>query len=930
MRWKWMVLIGALALVILIAGVYVYLNTYDYNKLKPLVTRMVADATGRELQLDGPINLAIGLAPLLVVTDVTFANAAWGSQPQMIKIKKLEAKVRLIPLLFKHVVLKHIGLEDVDILLETDSNGQGNWEFTGGNRSEKGFGAFEPVQIEIDRIRIENLRLVFHSTKKGSVERFNVARLAAAKQKTGESQTLDLRTAYNGQPIALSGTIGQISSLYAHQRFPLQLSGKLADTTFKIDGAIDDALNLQGIDVQAQMAGKNLKALGHILDIQLPETKAFDITGHLKGSKDALSLDDIKASLSGGEVDITFGGSVGNLMALSAVELQFKGSGKDLAVMRPLIAAKLPATDQFEITGRLSGSTEALALNEAKGSARRGSIRLSLSGAVKDLLNLKGMDLQSAITGTDLAELGRIIAEKLPATDQFELKGRLTGSAEALALNEAQGSARRDNINISVSGAVKDLLNLKGMDLQSAITGTDLAELGRIIAEKLPATDQFELKGRLTGSAEALALNEAQGSARRGSMNLVINGGITQLLALEGIDVALKASGKELAEIGELFGKKLPDLGPFNVSAGLSGSAKAISLNAFTAIIDQSDFKGLAKVEFRQHPKITLRLESSLIDFTALMKTSEKVESKTGDQDLQKSRLFSDEPLPFDVLKKVDADVLMKARNIRAKDAQFEFGYLTLKLENGDFSIDKLEATYKKTKISGTLHVDPGSPPQVATNFLVQNLNLGSLLKETGVSDQVKAIIDIAAEGKSRGNSLHSLMAQLDGSIGAVMGKGYLTKYLNLISINLTQKAMQIWGRHNKVHQIKCAVIQFDIKQGIAESQAFVFNTQAGTLTGEGQINLGTEEVNFLLVPKSKYPSLALSTKLRVTGTIMDAKVRPDNLALLTTGAEMLSSLAIGPLGLLTPFVHLGAFKKHPCDVKSIGQLGLETPGKKK
>jgi uncharacterized protein involved in outer membrane biogenesis len=857
MRWKWIVVIGVLVIVIMMTGVYAYLYTYDYNKLKPLVARMVEDATGRKLSLGGAINLAIGFAPSLVVTDVTFANAAWGSQPQMIKIRKLEAQVRLIPLLFKNVKLKHIGIADVAILLETDSNGQGNWDFTGANRSGKGFGAFEPVKIDIDSIRVENLSLVFHRREKGSVERFHVARLDAARQGAGDAQTLDLRTEYNGQPISLGGTTGLIRSLFAHRRFPLQLSGKLANTTFKINGAIDDALNLQGIDVQTRLTGENLEALGHILDFQLPKTKAFDVAGQLKGSKDALSLDNIEGSLSGSGVDITIGGSVGNLIALNVMDLQLKSSGKDLAVIGPLIG------------------------------------------------------------------------EKLPATEEFEIKGRLTGSTAALALNEAQGSARRGSMHISVNGAVRDLLNLKGLDLQSEITGTNLAEFGSIIEEKLPATEELEIKGRLTGSTAALALNEAQGSARRGSMRLTISGGISQLLTLEGINVALKASGAELAEIGELVGKKLPALGPFDVSGGLSGSAKAVSLNAFSAIIDQSDFKGVVRVEFRKRPKITLRLESSLIDFTTLLKTLEKDEPKTDNQDRQKNRLFSDDPLPFDVLKKVDADVLMKAKNMRVKDAQFKFGYLTFKLENGDFSIDRLEATYKNTKISGNLHIDPGSPPHLAINFLVQNLDLGNLLKETGVNDQVRAVIDIAAEGKSSGNSLHGLLAELDGSIGVVMGKGYLTKYLDLISINLTQKAIQIWGRHKKSHQIKCAVIQFDIKKGLAESQAFVFDTEAGVLTGEGRINLGTEEVNFLLVPKSKYPSLSLSTKLRVTGTIMDAKVRPDNLGLLTTGAEMLSSLAIGPLGLLTPFVHLGAFKKHPCDVKSIGQMGLEIPGQK-
>jgi hypothetical protein len=61
----------------------------------------------------------------------------------------------------------------------------------------------------------------------------------------------------------------------------------------------------------------------------------------------------------------------------------------------------------------------------------------------------------------------------------------------------------------------------------------------------------------------------------------------------------------------------------------------------------------------------------------------------------------------------------------------------------------------------------------------------------------------------------------------------------------------------------------------------------------------------------------------------MESKVRPDALSLLTKGAEALSTLAVGPLALLAPFVHLGAHKKHPCDVQSIGQLGLNIPAKK-
>jgi hypothetical protein len=625
-------------------------------------------------------------------------------------------------------------------------------------------------------------------------------------------------------------------------------------------------------------------------------------------------------------LSVALSGEVKDLMAFSGLDLKLKGAGKDLSEIEPLIGEQLPKTGAFTLDGRLKGSAKALSLQEILGNIRRGGLKLNLQGGIKNLLALSGMDLNLNGSGKDLSEVGPIIGKKLPATGEFTVKGRLTGSTKALALQNSQGRIRHGGLRLSLNGGIKNLIALTGIDIRFKGSGMDLAEVGPIIGKKLPVTDNFAVQGRLIGSTKALSLREATGRAGRDGMSIAFDGGITDVLALKSINIRLKASGKELAAIGPLVGSDLPKLGSFDVRGHLIGSAKFLLLKEFSAIVDKSDFKGLARVEFRKRPKITVRLESSVIDFTTLMKSLEKDEQKTtANKGKQKRRLFSDEPLPFDALKRVDADIDLKARNIHVRDAQLEFGHLTLILEDSNLSIDKLEATYKQTKISGNLHLDSSSPPQVATKFLVQNLDLGNLLKEAGVSDQVRAVVDIAAHGKSRGDSVQRLMANLDGSVGAVMGKGFLSKYLDLISVDLTKKARLFWGRHKKGDQIKCAVVQFDIKKGIADSRAFVFNTQIGLLTGEGKINLGTERVDFLLVPKPKNPGLLeLSTKLRVSGTMLDAKVRPDHLALLEKGALALSSLVIGPVGLLAPFVRLGAHKKHPCDVQSIGQLGLK------
>ena len=128
MRWKWVLLIGIFLLIAMTATVYAILTSYDYNKLKPQIARMVEERTGRRLTFNGGINLEIGLSTTLAVDNVTLANAPWGSQPDMIKIQQLQAQVRLLPLLAGDVKLKQIYLDGVDALLETDPTGSVNWK----------------------------------------------------------------------------------------------------------------------------------------------------------------------------------------------------------------------------------------------------------------------------------------------------------------------------------------------------------------------------------------------------------------------------------------------------------------------------------------------------------------------------------------------------------------------------------------------------------------------------------------------------------------------------------------------------------------------------------------------------------------------------------------------------------------------------------
>ena len=289
-------------------------------------------------------------------------------------------------------------------------------------------------KISADNIRLENLDLTFRDGKTGSTTQVHLTDLKVAKQAGGDKLAVDLHADYNGQPLTLAGQTGLVRELLGSVRFPLELSGAFADAAIELEGAVDDVLKLKGIDLKVQTSGKNLAELKLTQNIQLPKTTAFDLTGHLRGSKESLALSDLSGNLAGSDVNLAFSGNVDDLITLNGIDLQLKGSGKDLTEIGTIIDRKLPATDEFAIEGRLTGAAEALSLQTANSSARRDSLNIALSGTIKDLLNLSGLDLNVKSSGKNLSEVGAMIDEKLPATDEFTVEGRLTGSTKALSL----------------------------------------------------------------------------------------------------------------------------------------------------------------------------------------------------------------------------------------------------------------------------------------------------------------------------------------------------------------------------------------------------------------------------------------------------------------------------------------------------------------
>ncbi|MFD2204072.1 AsmA family protein [Kiloniella antarctica] len=121
---------GILLVVLLISAVLFGPGFVDWNKYKTEITDRVFSSTGRELVINGDVNLRILPIPSFSANDVTFANTPNSNQPFMLSLEELGVKIAILPLLSGVVRVQEVTLRKPVIFAEKFLDGKGNWEFT--------------------------------------------------------------------------------------------------------------------------------------------------------------------------------------------------------------------------------------------------------------------------------------------------------------------------------------------------------------------------------------------------------------------------------------------------------------------------------------------------------------------------------------------------------------------------------------------------------------------------------------------------------------------------------------------------------------------------------------------------------------------------------------------------------------------------------
>lgn len=209
-------LIGLVILVVIVVvGAYIALSTYDREELKAIAQEQGSAATGRQLTIDGPLDFKLSLTPAITVEDVSFANADWGTRPDMASMKRFELEVAILPLLTGEIEINRIVLIEPDIFLETNAAGKGNWELDLPPAPEQPQQAEGGMQLSrINGMTIERGNVTYRDGVTGEESAFFIEKLNGGAP-SAEVLVVDMRGNADGVPVVLDAQLKASGQTYA-------------------------------------------------------------------------------------------------------------------------------------------------------------------------------------------------------------------------------------------------------------------------------------------------------------------------------------------------------------------------------------------------------------------------------------------------------------------------------------------------------------------------------------------------------------------------------------------------------------------------------------------------------------------------------------------------------------------------------------------
>ncbi len=445
------------------AGIYLFV---DPNAFKPRIAAAVLAATGRELALRGPITLHLGLEPVLRADDVGLANIAGGTRADMVRVKRIEVRLSLWPLLRGRAEGVRLALIEPDVLLEAGPDGARNWQIAAkppmaaspGTTSgvNSGIGADPAPRVTVTELRIENGKMTWRG---GSASRtLDIASFVATAAGSDQPISASGEMRVDGHAISVSAEFGSASGIATatdQAPWPAQLVARFGDARLALTGTVAQPLLGGGYRFGLEGSLPDLTAVGASLGRALPSVRDVTLAARLEDVAGHPTISAI--SLRGGAADL---GSVWPGLVVDRMEILSPALEQPAQVGLDAMLGGTPL--------RLSGGVGAMsALLGADPFpvdlvAAFAGARITAKGVVAQPLAGAGLDVQAGLQIADAATLGHALGRNWPGLKDIVATAHVSDVAAGITVRDLQISGPQGDLGGDLAVVVHPNLAVAG------------------------------------------------------------------------------------------------------------------------------------------------------------------------------------------------------------------------------------------------------------------------------------------------------------------------------------------------------------------------------------------------------------------------------------------------------------------------------------
>ncbi len=791
------VLIGVgIAVVVVIAGLFIAVSLIDVNKFRPQIEAQLQKSIHRQVTLG---NMSLKIFPLAVKIDSLSISEdpAFGSGHPFATASDVSASAGLFSLLRGAPEVKSIQLNRPQI--ELIRNAAGQWNFTSMTRSDSK--SDSNSSLSFNSLKIDDGQVAFtDAVQKIPRTIYDHIGMQLTDFAPNKRFGLDLDMHFPGsgkQLLSLKSKIG-----------PMPQSGSLASTP--VDGKISlEELTLSGISKFAAGA--------------LPPNTDGTVSGDatLKTDNEVLS-------------------SAGNLRLTNTT---VKGSKIDYTIETTFDVSDNRKTDQ---------------LNIKSADLKLGSTPFSISGIVDSSHTPVNLDVRLGTKNASITDLAKLAGSLGVAFNPaYQVKGQLTADISAKGPSSGpQLAGTVSGRDIAVSGGeIKEPVQVSALNLtlsptsivsspftaQSGSTRVDTSFMAsgyttkNMLIDASLKTDNADI-AELVNMAKAYGVDAAKGMTGTGrlSLNVHVQGPLAESAKLN------------YAGSGNISGATLNMPAaltkPVSISSATLGFAQSsASISNLAMSIGGTALKGNLSAKNLSAPQVSFQLAADKINTAEL----QQLTAVPNNQTKASAGSKSSEP---SLLSRTTGGGTLSAGTIVANDLTLTNVNTSVKLNNGVISLSPLTANLFGGKENGTMTLDTRPANALcAVNAKFTGVDANALLSAlSSTKDTLYGSLAATTNVNFTLLPAAELPKTLSGTVGFNLANGELKRVNVLNEISRVAKFLNPGQASSSGSDTKLTKLagSMNIRNGLATTNDLVAAIEGGSISGKGSVDLASQALN--------------------------------------------------------------------------------------